>query len=282
LTTKTTSQKPVRVIRPYGSGSRSLLSDFRDSRHMFWNMVRTSALLPYNDLMLGFFWTMFRPLVFLLVVVFIKKSSRADMGNQVEYELFVFSGIIAWWYFADAAQKSAQAIYNHRGIITKMYFPRIIIPIIPVFVRSFDLGLQLIALFLLMAWFGRVPDQDVWVLPLAALNLVLLALAVGFLCSVLSTYFRDIQQALVNLLYVGMFLSPVIYSASLVPEQYRLLYKILNPAVGPLTNLRAGLFDIYAPDFEGLIASYATTLVLLTIGVFAFKRIEDSLAERVL
>jgi lipopolysaccharide transport system permease protein len=79
-----------------------------------------------------------------------------------------------------------------------------------------------------------------------------------------------------------MFLSPVIYSASLVPEQYRLLYKILNPAVGPLTNLRAGLFDIYAPDFEGLIASYATTLVLLTIGVFAFKRIEDSLAERVL
>jgi lipopolysaccharide transport system permease protein len=105
---------------------------------------------------------------------------------------------------------------------------------------------------------------------------------VGFLCSVLSTYFRDVQQALVNLLYVGLFLSPVIYSAALVPDQYRLLYKILNPTVGPLTNLRAGLFDLYTPDLEGLVASYATTLILLAIGVFAFKRIEDGLAERVL
>jgi lipopolysaccharide transport system permease protein len=275
-------QKPLRVIRPYRARGRSLVRDIYEARHMFWNMVRTSALMPYRELSLGFLWAMIRPVVFLLVIVFIKQRSGADMGANVEYTLFVFSGIISWWYFSDATSGSAQSIYVHRGIITKMYFPRIIIPIMPVIVRSFDWFIQFIALFLIMAWYGRGPDADFWLVPVAILNLMLLAMAVGFLFAVLSTYFRDVQQALGNALYVGLFISPVIYSHTLVPEQYRLLYVTLNPAVGPLTALRAGLFDIYPADYPALAISIVVTFVLLCIGVYAYTRIEDDLPERVL
>jgi lipopolysaccharide transport system permease protein len=281
-TSQSSGQKPVLVIRAYGRRGRSLFRDFYEARHMFWNMVRTAAWLPYNDLVLGFLWTMIRPLVFLLVVVFIKNSSKANMGNQAEYELFVFAGIISWWYFSDAALGSAQSVYNHRGIISKMYFPRVIIPVIPVVVRGFDWSLQFIALFVLMAWFGRGPDADAWVFPLAVLGLMLLALAVGFIGTVLSMYFRDVQQVFSNLLYVGFFLSPVIFSPALIPEKYQLLYKVLNPAVGPLTNIRAGLFDVYSPDLTALAISYAVTFILLAVGIYAFTRIEADLPERVL
>lgn len=274
--------KPASVIRPYGHRHRSIFREFYDARHMFWNMVRTAALLPYNDMVLGFLWTMVRPLVFILVVVFIKNSSGADMGVDVEYELFVFSGIISWWYFSDAALGSAKAIYNHRSIITKMYFPRIIIPVMPVAVRSFDLCMQFVALAGLMILYGRAPDLDLWLFPVAVLNLMLLALGVGYIFAVLSTYFRDVQQILGNALYVGLFLSPVIFSTDLVPEQFQLLYKIINPAVGPLVNLRAGLFNAYPPDYMALIFSFAVSLSLLLLGVFAYRRIEDDLPERVL
>ncbi len=276
------AQKPTRVIRAYRSGGRSLFRDFYDARHMFWNMVRTAAVMPYRELSFGFLWAMIRPVVFLLVIVFIKNRSGADMGTNVEYTLFVFSGIISWWYFSDATSGSANSIYVHRSIITKMYFPRVIIPVMPVIVRSFDWFLQFLALFVIMAWYGRSPDAEVWLIPVAILNLMVLALAVGFLFAVLSTYFRDVQQALGNALYVGLFISPVIYSHTLVPEQYRLLYVTLNPTVGPLTALRAGLFDVYPPDYAALGISIVVTLILLVIGVYAFTRIEDDLPERVL
>lgn len=275
-------QTPVHVIRPYGWRQRSLFGEFYQTRHMFWNMVSTSALLPYNDLALGFVWTMVRPLIFLLVVVFIKRSSGADMGSTVEYELFVFSGIISWWYFSDATSGSAEAIYNHRDIITKMYFPRAIIPVMPVVVRFFDLCLQFVTLAGLMLFFGRAPDANIWLFPIAVANLMLLALAVGFIVTTLSIHFRDVQKILGNLLYVGLFLSPVIYSTELVPEPYRLLYKIINPAVGPLVNIRAGLFDAFPADIEALVISLLFSVVLLAVGLHAFMRIEDDLPERVL
>lgn len=276
------AQKPLRVIRAYGNRKTSLFRDFYDARHMFWNMVRTSAMLPYNDLFLGFIWTMVRPLVFLLVVVFIKHSSGANMGNSVEYELFVFSGIISWWYFSDAASNSAKSIFNYRNIITKMYFPRIIIPIIPVIVRAFDWAVQFIPLFIMMAFYNRTPGYDFWLFPVSVLTLMLLATAVGFVFAVLSTYFRDVQQVLGNALYVGLFLSPVIYSIDLVPERFRTLYSILNPAAGPLTNIRAGLFKDFPPDYQSLAISICVTVVLFIAGIYAYTRIEDDLPERVL
>ena len=172
------------------------------------------------------------------------------MGNQVEYELFVFSGIIAWWYFADAAQNSAQAIYNHRAIITKMYFPRIIIPIIPVVVRSFDLGLQLVALFRLMAWFGRAPGQRSLGSSARGTQLGAAGLGRGFpLLGAVDIFPRRSAGARQSISMSACSFAGHLLG-SLVPEQYRLLYKILNPTVGPLTNLRAGLFDSMRPTLK--------------------------------
>lgn len=275
--------KPTRNInywiRPHSVGDLSWREIF-NCREMIRNLIRSSALLPYSETYFGYFWTLLRPFIFLGVLVFIKNRSMANMGEEIPYPLFLFSGLVLWWYMVDAIRQSARSTFTYKGLITKIYFPRVIIPVVPVIARFFDLSLQAIGLIGLMVFYGQYPGGNILLLPLVFLNIGILCLGVGFLFSVLSVVLKDMERILDYVLYVGMFVSPVIYAIELIPPEYRMLYSWVNPTVGPLMAFRAALFSDLTPDYVAFFHSFVVSGILLLVGVVIFQRMQVLLAER--
>ncbi len=272
---------PVTVIRPAGRGLRPDFRALFAARYMLWNLVRSAALAPYTDVALSFFWTFARPFIFLGVIVFLRNQSGARMEESVEYPAFVLSGLVLWWYFTDATRQSARSLYRYRGLLTKVFFPRIITPAVPVLARLLDLGVQLVAAVPLMLHYGRHPDWHLLLLPLVVVHVALLSVGLGYIFAVLSAGAKDFERMLDFALYVALFVSPVIFSVHMVPAEFRDLYALLNPMVGPLEVIRAALFSGVALDLRAWGLSAISTTGILIIGLITFSRHEADLAERI-
>ena len=267
------------LIKPE-TASQFSWSEIWNARNMIYNLIRSSALLPYRDTYFSYFWTLLRPFIFLLVIVFIKQRSMAQMGEEIPYPLFLYSGLILWWYIVDAIRQSARSAFTYKGLITKIYFPRIITPLVPVIGRLFDLGIQALGVGVMMVLFSRYPDGHFFLLPLLFFNVILLCLGVGYLFAIASVFFRDMERILDYILYVGFFISPVIYAIELVPPEYRYLYSWLNPTAGPLMAFRATLFSGVTPNYQALVHSIIVSIVLFFVGIFVFQRLQSTLPER--
>lgn len=247
---------------------------------MFLSLVRTSALLPYSETRFGYFWTLLRPFIFLAVMVFIKQQSASRMGEEVAYPLFLYAGLVLWWYVVDAVKASARSPFVYKGLIAKIYYPRVITPAIPVLGRLFDLAIQGGGVLLMMLVFWQFPGKNIWLLPVALFNVLLLALGLGYFFAVAVVVFRDTERILDYLLYIGLFISPVLYAPALIPEEYRSLYAWLNPTVGPLTAFRAALFSDVQMDFQPLVSSLVVSSILLVLGVAVFQHAQAGFAEK--
>jgi len=269
------------VIRPRSRGIAAQISEIGKARFMLWNLIKSAALLPYADLALGIFWTFARPLIFVAVIVFIRNKSNAQMGETVPYALYVFGGLILWWYFVDATKQSSRSLYRYRGLLTKVYYPRLITPLVPVIARLFDLGLQLFAIIPLMLYFERLPNWHIFMMPLLVVHVAFLALGFGFLFSVLSAAIKDFERMLDFALYLAFFMSPVIFSLRIVPTEYRQAYAFFNPMVGPLEVFRNVLFGGESVDYAVWGLSALSTLFVTALGVLIFLRYEERLAEMV-
>ena len=270
--------KGIYFIRPVPS--RVSFGELWRVRWMFLSLVRTSALLPYSETRFGYLWTLLRPFIFLSVIVFIKHRSGGQVGQEIQYPLYVYSGLVLWWYTVDAIKASARSPFTYKGLITKIYYPRVITPAIPVLGRLFDLAIQGAGILFMMLLYWQFPGKNFWLLPVALLNVLLLALALGYLFAVAIVAFRDAERVLDYLLYIGLFLSPVLYSPVIIPEEYRTLYAWLNPTVGPLTAFRAALFADVRMDYQPLVASLVVTCVLLVAGIAVFQRAQARFAEK--
>ena len=266
-------------IRPNTVGQFSWRELWR-VRNMIGKLIRTSALLPYSETYLGYLWTLLRPFLFLAVIVFIKHRSGGNMGEIIPYPLFLYSGLILWWYMVDAIKHSARSAFTYRGLITKIYFPRYIIPPIPVFGRLFDLGIQIVGVAGMMMLFSRYPDSHIFLLFLVMFNVIILCLGLGYLFAVMLVAFRDMERILDYSLYIGLFVSPVLYAVDLIPPQYRDLYSWLNPTAGPLMALRVALFSGVRADYTSLQHSMIVSVILFVLGFIFFQRAQASLAER--
>jgi len=266
------------VIRPEPTVVK--LSDLWRVRWMFMSLVRASALLPYSETRFGYLWTLLRPFIFLSVIVFIKHRSGGQVGQEIQYPLYVYSGLVLWWYTVDAIKASARSPFEYKGLITKIYYPRIITPAIPVLGRLLDLAIQGGGVIFMMLIFRQFPGTNIWLLPVAILNVVLLALGLGYLFAVAVVAFRDAERIVDYLLYIGLFISPVLYTPALIPEKYRSLYAWLNPTVGPLTTFRAALFADIQMDFHPLLSSLVVSIILLVVGAAIFQRAQAGFVEK--
>lgn len=265
-------------IRPIPS--RVSFEDLWRVRWMFLSLIRTSALLPYSETRFGYFWTLLRPFIFLAVMVFIKQQSASRMGEDLPYPLFLYADLVLWWYVVDAVRASARSPFVYKGLITKIYYPRVITPAIPVLARLFDLAIQGGGVLFMMFLFWHFPGENFWLLPVALFNVLLLALGLGYLFAVAVVVFRDTERILDYLLYIGLFISPVLYAPALIPEEYRSLYAWLNPTVGPLSAFRAALFADAQMDFQPLVSSLVVSSILLVVGVAIFQRTQAGFAEK--
>ena len=269
----------VTEIRPIGPGFRAVLGELWQFRHLFAALVWRNVRVEFDATRLGSAWAIARPVLFTLVFVLFRGFSGANTHVELPYALYVFSGLVLWMYFLDAATSSAGAIRLDSALLTKVYYPRLLTPLVPVVASLINIVIALVPLVAMMIWFGVRPGALVVLLPIVMIQVVALALGVGTLVSAISIENRDWERALAFLLSLGLWLSPVIYAPDMIPNALRDVYH-LNPMVGLLLAFRAALFDGFPLPIADWLYSLACTMIILALGVWAFRRTEARLADR--
>ncbi len=248
-------------------------------RELFYFLAWRDILVRYKQTVIGIAWSVIRPLLTMLVftVVFGRLAKLPNEG--VPYPILVFSAMLPWQYFANAMQESSNSLIAESRLISKVYFPRLIVPASSVIVSAVDFLISLALLGLLMLGYGFVPSWTLLFMPFFFLLATLAALGVGFWLSALNVKYRDFRYIVPFLVQFGLYVSPVGFSSSVVPERWRLLYS-LNPMVGVIDGFRwcvqGTASSLYLPGF--LISAAISALAFFS-GVWFFRRTERFFAD---
>lgn len=238
-----------------------------------WRDVR----VRYKQAVLGMGWVVLQPLLMTLVfTVFLGVIVRVPSDN-VPYPLFAYSGLLLWTFFSGAISGSGNSLVGNSHLITKVYFPRVLVPLASILARIVDLLVALVMLIGLMIYFRIGVTSELLMVPVLIVLLALLALGLGMWTSALNVKYRDVGLALPVFIQLWMFVSPVVYPTTLVPERWRLVYS-LNPLVGIIEGFRAALFG-KSFNWPALGISAIVTLALLVYAGFVFKRREKTFAD---
>jgi lipopolysaccharide transport system permease protein len=232
----------------------------------------------YKQTLLGAGWAIFQPLISMAVFTLVFGKLAKIPSDGLPYAVFVYTALLPWTYFSQALSRTANGLVSNAGLITKVYFPRLIIPLSDVTSPAVDFLCAFLVLLGLIAWYGIAPSWGVLALPLFFLLAVLTALAIGLWLGPLNARYRDVGVTIPFVTQFWMFASPVVYPISLIPESWRLVYS-LNPMVGVIEGFRWGLLGKENPDFSLMLVSLVVVLLLLVGGVIFFKRMERTFAD---
>lgn len=262
--------------------NRPVLHYWRDVwryRELFWFLVWRDILVRYKQTVIGVAWSVIRPLVTMIVftVVFGMLAKLPDSG--VPYPLLVFAAMLPWNFFSNALSEGSESLIGNANLLTKVYFPRIIIPISSVIVALVDFAISLLIMASIMFRYGYLPDWRMVTLPLFLLLAWLSVAGAGLWFASLNVRYRDFRYVVPFVLQLGLYVSPVGFASSIVPEQWRLFYA-LNPMVGVIDGFRWALLrggtELYWP---GIMLSTVLSMLLLVSGLWYFRNTERVLAD---
>lgn len=248
-------------------------------RELFLFLAWRDILVRYKQTVIGIVWSLLRP--FLTIIVFTVVFSKLAKlpSNGVPYPVMVCCGMLPWQFFSNALSESSNSLTANSNLLTKVYFPRIIVPASSVVVSLVDFAISLVMLGGMMFWYGVVPDWHICFLPLFILQSLIFAFGSGLWLSALNVQYRDFRYVIPFLVQFGLYVSPVGFSSSIVPEQWRLLYS-LNPMVGVIEGFRWSITgqaaQIYWP---GYLLSLALILMIFIGGGIWFRRMERTFAD---
>lgn len=254
--------------------------DLWDYRELFGFLAWRDVKVRYKQTVIGIAWSVVRPLLVMVVLTIVFDKLAKCSSGDVPYPILVYTGMIAWQFFADALTGSSNSVILNAPLVSKVYFPRIIIPSSAIIVCLIDTLIAGTILIILMAWYDFWPDWRVIALPFFAGMLILTSLGAGYLFSSLNVYYRDFKIIVPFIVQFGLYISPVGFSSSLnVPEQYQLIYS-LNPMVGIIEGFRwsllGGQSTIYLPGF---FLSFILIGGLFLGGIWVFRRMERDFAD---
>lgn len=250
-------------------------------RQMFWLLITKSLSLRYKQTVLGAGWVVIKPLLMMLVYVLVFGTilERTSGMEGVPFSVFLFSAIIAWQFFSTTATECVSSVSRDREFMKKVYFPRLILPLVPVATHFVDLLASFVILVVLMAAYGIVPGLELLALPGFLLMLILFSIGAGLWLAPLNVRYRDVQYAVPFFLQLGFFMSPIIYSVQQLEASWRGLYH-LNPLAGVIEGFRWSILGGDPPSALGLGVSVAVGLVVLVTGLLHFgSRERDFVAE---
>ena len=248
-------------------------------RELFYFLAWRDLLVRYKQTLVGVSWSLIRPLLTMIVltVVFGKLGKMPSGG--VPYPLLVFCGILPWQFFATAMAESGNSLVMNSNLISKVYFPRLVITVSSVITSFVDFLISAAFLVLLMTWYRYAPPPAVLFLPFFVLLVFGLALGVGLWIAALMVQYRDFRFIVPFMVQFGLYISPAGFTSSVVPQRFRLLYG-LNPMVGVIDGFRwcllGGQNSIYWP---GLAAAVIIAIVLVTSGIWYFRKTEQTFAD---
>lgn len=266
------------VIEPSRGWISLKLHELWQYRELLFFLAWRDVKVRYKQAVLGIAWAMIQPLMTMVIFSLIFGQLAKLPSEGVPYPVFSYCGLLPWQLFAGALQKGGTSLVGNAHLITKVYFPRLIIPISAAVAGLVDFVISFVVLFGLMIYFGIAPSWSIFWIPLFVLFTLLTALAVGLWVSALNVQYRDVQHMIPFVVQAWMFISPVAYSVELIPQgSWRILYGI-NPLTGVIQGFRWGLLGGYPPD-ELMAVSVVVVGVLLLSGLFYFKRMEKTFAD---
>lgn len=262
----------VTVIKPKTGFHISDLRELKEYRDLFFSLVWRDVKVLYAQTILGFAWAILNPLVQIVIftVIFGKIAKISTEG--IPYILFSSVAIIPWTYMAQSMTQSSQSLVQNQGMLGKIYFPRLIYPMISVLSKLVDFGISFFIILILMLYYRVSPTWNLLFFPLFFIIMISIPAGVGLWLSSFSIRFRDLRHAMPFLIQMLIYMAPIVYSASSIPEKYRIIYS-LNPIVGVIEGYRACLLGTQMPwlyIWPGII----TATILLISGAFYFKRME--------
>jgi lipopolysaccharide transport system permease protein len=261
------------------SGWRSI--DWRELYHyrdMFRFLTLRSIKTRYSQSVIGIGWAVIQPLFSMLVFTVVFGRLAKVSADGAPYALFSFAGLVPWTYFANALSDSTGSLITNAGMLNKVYFPRLILPLSAVAAKLVDFFIALIVLIALMAVYGVAPTRAVIAIPLLLLIMVLAAAGAGMWLTALAIQYRDINYAMNFFVQLLMYAAPVVYPASLVPARFRLAYAI-NPMVGVIEGFRSALLGTRAFPWSMVGVGAATAVFIVISGALYFRRKERIFAD---
>ncbi|MBV8224409.1 MAG: ABC transporter permease [Verrucomicrobia bacterium] len=266
------------LIEP-GRIEKNYWRDLWRYRELFYILAWRDLSVRYKQTVIGVIWAILRP--FLAMVIFTVVFGRiAKMpSNGIPYPILVFAAMLPWQFFANSLSEASQSLIVNTNLISKVYFPRLIIPAGAVITSLVDLLISAALLGVLMIWFRFLPDWRVLTLPLFTLMAFLAALGPGLLVTALNVKYRDFRYVIPFVVQFGLFISPVGFSSQVIPENWRLVYS-LNPLVGVIDGFRwaicRGASPFYWPSFA---LSVLVVIIFLFIGIWYFRSTEKTFAD---
>jgi lipopolysaccharide transport system permease protein len=267
-----TDDSNIAVIEPV-SGWRLLdskeLSEYRD---LFFFLVFRDIKVLYAQTVLGFSWALLNPLIQIVIFTIIFGRVAAIDTDGIPYALFSTVAIVPWTYMSNAMTAGSTSLVTGQAMLGKIYFPRIIFPVTPILAKLVDFAISIVLIVAAMFYFGVYPTSNMLLLPLFLLMMVAVPLGISLWLSALAIRFRDVKFAMPFVIRMLIYSAPIVYTASAIPEKWRLIYS-LNPIVGVIEGFRACLLGTDVP-WMFIVPGIITSVILVVGGLLYFHRME--------
>ena len=267
------------VIEP-GRSAANYWRDLWRYRELFFVLAWRDVAVRYKQTIIGLAWALLQPFFTMVVfTVIFGKLAKMPTEGDAPYALLVYAGLLPWQFFASALSSSSNSLIGNANLISKVYFPRLIVPTAAVVTSFIDFLISFAILLLIMLWYQFWPGWQLLTLPVFVLMAFLASLGPGLWITALNVKYRDFRYVIPFIVSMGLYVSPVGFSSSVIPEQWRLLYA-LNPMVGVIDGFRwailGGEASLYWPGF---ILSWGLIAFFLWLGIRQFRRMEKSFAD---
>jgi lipopolysaccharide transport system permease protein len=274
----TAARTPMVVISS-GRGLFDLgLADLYQYRDLLYFLVWRDVKVRYKQTAIGAGWAILQPFLTMVIFTVVFGHFAGIPSDGLPYPIFAFAALVPWTYFAQAISQSSGSLVGDAKLVEKVYFPRLVIPISAAVSPLVDLAAAFVVLLCMMGWFGIAPGWRMLYLPAFVLLALASALAVSLWLSALNVKYRDVRYTIPFLIQLWLYASPVAYPASMVPEQWRLLYS-LNPMVGVIEGFRAILLGNAPPNVTAVAVSAAVVAIVLVAGIVYFRQMERTFAD---
>lgn len=272
--------KPYSLIIEPGRSESNYWSDLWRYRELFYVLAWRDIAVRYKQTVIGVLWALLRP--FLTMVIFstvFGKLAKLPSDGTAPYPLMVFAGMLPWTFFSTALSEASISLIGNSNLISKVYFPRLIVPSAAVVTSFIDFLISFMILIGMMLWYRFLPDWHIVLLPIFVLLAFLASLGPGLWITALNVKYRDFRYIIPFLVQFGLYVSPVGFSSSVIPEKWRFLYS-MNPLVGVIDGFRwcilGGDSPLYIPGF---LMSLGIVAFFLWLGIASFRKMEKSFAD---
>lgn len=271
--------QPRELVLEANRAERQYWQDLWRYRELFYFLAWRDILVRYKQTVVGVAWAVIRPLLTMLILTFVfGRLAKMDAGG-VPYPILVMCGMLPWQFFSTAMSESGQSLVRNSGMVSKVYFPRLIIPVSSVITSLVDFLISAVILVCVMIYYQYVPGWEVIVLPAFVALAFAAAFGVGVWVSALMVRYRDFRFIVPFVVQFGLYISPVGFQSGVVPEQWRWVYSI-NPMVGVIDGFRwAVLGGEHAIYWPGLLMSVVLVIVLIYSGIWFFRKTEKTFAD---